>query len=111
MGEDGMNESDDLQRFPQTHTMRQDGATALIALLHALDALHHAVVHELDSFHLMRLQVLANASGKKRHFSKRRRGRREDRRRKLFPAANSPMHILHTIHSQQGNPELSILTT
>ena len=62
VGEDGVDERDDLKRLSQTHAMRQDCAAAAVALLHALYALHHAVVHELDAFHLMRLQMLADAA-------------------------------------------------
>ena len=59
MGEDGVDEGDDLKGFAQSHAMGQNGATAGVAFLDSLHALHHAVVHKLNTFHLMGLQVLA----------------------------------------------------
>ena len=60
MREDGVDESNDLKRFSQTHAMGENGPTTGVAFLHALHALHHAVVHELNTLHLMRFQVLAD---------------------------------------------------
>ena len=54
-----MDEGDDLKGFAQSHAMRQNRATAGVALLDSFHALHHAIVHELNTFHLMGLQVLA----------------------------------------------------
>ena len=65
VGEDGVDESDDLKGFSQTHAVSENGATARVALLHAFYALHHAVIHELNSLYLMRFQVLADTDGLK----------------------------------------------
>ena len=66
MGEDGVDEGDVLKGFAQSHAMGQNGATAGVAFLDSLHALHHAVVHELDALHLMRLQMLADTAEVKR---------------------------------------------